>query len=355
MSSGDILFAYNTSTDPGTLLPDRQMVFGLLQDRDLRPVVSVGIKAGEEAFHDGQVDVGELVGPDEVYSGLGTLALHEEIKVVVNRVDRTIKVSDLPPTINGGPTRSLGHWKMRAHEQVLVPAGIAIPTVRPATLDEVEAFAAEQDCGEYFMKPEIGRFGAGRSRVPAAEVLDAFAGLPENKVGKMLLQPALDLTHPFPDSIKPFDDASREAFDACSRPGLTRELGMYCFYSNDTLALFPVGRVVAEEDAWFFVDPDTVPEGLYDNTRDAMELVAQATDEPAFYGRLDYGYGTYGEFKDPSWSAIELNLRSPYMIGSDRHPDVARRLRVLLADQILDATMIERPGAAERAAEADNL
>jgi hypothetical protein len=52
------------------------------------------------------------------------------------------------------------------------------------------------------------------------------------------------------------------------------------------------------------------------------------------FGAVDYGYGSI-DGGAPEWAAIEINGLAPYMIGYDKHAEVADRLRDLFADQIL--------------------
>lgn len=337
--SADVCFSYRNGAEPGTLLPGRPQIFELLRERDLRPVVSIG---AESAFHEGMVEAAELDGPEEHVRTIGGLALHEEVKVIVNRFDRTIKLDNLPPTINEGPIRSLGHYKMRAHEQVLSPLGIAMPTALVRNRDDIVRFAESVKEGDFFLKPEIGRFGKGAQSVGRSAVLAAFEENPD-WYGKYLIQPAYDFTGRLPNGVRAYDKASAELFDTCDRSGKTKEIRMYGFHSRDSVATFPVARVVSGEDRWFFLDPDSVPAALHESTGAAMRRAAEVTGAAAVYGAVDYGYGSY-DGQASGLVAIEMNLRSPYMMGYDKHPAVAHRLRTLFADQIA-MTAFQYPGA----------
>jgi len=328
--SADICFAYRNAFGPDALMPDQAEIFNELRQAGLRPVVSVG---AEQAFRDGAVEAFEPDNTAGLKRDLGLLALHSEVSVVVNRVGRTIKTEALPATINEGPVRSLGHRKWKAHRQILEPVGIAMPTQLVTSQAEAKAFIDQVEAAEFVAKPQIGRFGAGVQRVDRQQA----AGLFETNgdwYGNYLLQPAYDLSGPFPATIEAYDDtASRQLFNECNDSGQPKELRMYGFRDPYKTGVYPVGRIVNGSDTWFFVQPETVPVHLYEKTTEAMELTASLTGAAAVYGSVDFGYGSY-DGSEPHWAAVEMNLRSPYMVSKDKHPVVAADLRGLMVEQV---------------------
>lgn len=149
----------------------------------------------------------------------------------------------------------------------------------------------------------------------------------------MLLHTASDFGQPFPATLRPFDQASREDFETGAQSISSKELRVYGFHSPAGVSTFPVGRLVDNGDHWFFVDPQSVPGELLAGTADAISKVAAVSGAAAVYGTVDYGYGTDGTHA-PDWRAIELNARLPYLIGPDKHPDVSRAVHNLLIDQL---------------------
>jgi hypothetical protein len=234
--------------------------------------------------------------------------------------------------INENATRSLAFRKYKTHTEVLEPTGISMPTALAQNKEELDAFVTGQAAGKFIVKPENGTHSKGVQTASRAELQDLFAANP-NFYGTQLVQPKYDLTVPFPSSVRPYDDESRESFDGWNRDGKTKELRVYGFHAGGDTTVFPAARAIENGDQWFFVDPDSLPDRVLDGTRQAMNRAAEATGALAIYGTVDFGYGTSGA-EAPAWNAIEMNMRAPYMIGYDKHADVADTLREHFADQI---------------------
>lgn len=329
----DVCFAYRNGFGPGKLMPDRPELFALLEEYDLRPVVSTGAEA---AFDDeGNVEVYELADDDTTVRPLGKLALHSDVTTIINRVDRTIKIDGLPPTINEGPVRSLGHRKWDAHRKILEPIGIATPTLLIENTQYAVDFADQIDTAAYVAKPNTGTFSRGVQTVRREDIAQFFYDNPDT-YGKYILQPAHNLTGRFPETIESLDDdLSRRLFAENNQPGITKEMRMYGFYAAGQTRTYPVARAVSNGDRWFFVEPDSVPKSLSEKTVQAMEQVAKVTGAAAIYGALDFGYDPTTSSDEAShWPVIEMNLRSPALVGKDKHPEVAMDLRRLFADRI---------------------
>jgi hypothetical protein len=111
-------------------------------------------------------------------------------------------------------------------------------------------------------------------------------------------------------------------------------LRVYNFYSPDRSDSFPVGRAIKEgHDHWFFIDPDSIPARVYEHTEEAIKAAAKLTYAKAVFGTMDFGYGSISN-ESPDWQGIEMNSKQPYMIGYDKHRQIAHHLRVLFADQV---------------------
>lgn len=185
--------------------------------------------------------------------------------------------------------------------------------------------------------------GKGVERVKRSSVSDLFAARPD-WFGKYLLQPAYDFNLPLPATVQAYDKASQAQFEALSRADNPKEVRMYGFYIGGRAQLFPAARSrECQADNWFFLDPDSLPERLYADSEKAFDRAADISQAGAIYGTLDYGYGQR-QGHDPAWVAIEMNLRTPYLVGADQHVQVAHRLRAMFADQIYMATQLSKNG-----------
>lgn len=327
-----VLFAYNAGLHTSKLLPGRPELFDMLTERGLSPVVSEG---AEHAFHGTEVDAEELTRQNgvEAARALGSLTLHNEIKVIVNRADRSLKLTDMPPMINENATRSLGHRKWDSQRKVLDPLGIGIPTTLITSGEDIDAFLTAHAAPKMIAKPQIGTFGKNVERLARDTVPERFAENPKWR-NNYLLQPAYDVTIPLPSAIRPYDTAAREAFETGNQKDIRKELRMYGFYGHGQAEVFPVGRAFKDgKDHWFFVDPDTVPEEVHDGAKAAVTKAAEVSGAMAVLGATDYIYGSAAG-EDPAWGVVELNLRTPYLVGYEHHAGAANRLHTMFADQI---------------------
>jgi len=321
-----------------TLLPGRdQLVDILLEEYGIKSVFS---SDSEASFHIGidgvAVDSYQFAPSSESEVPVAErLLVGSDIDVILNRRGRSLQlapeVRSLVPMFNSNEVRGMGHYKYRAHERVLEPLGIAMPTALVKTPDDAYIFMTEECASrDYIVKPEIGHGTKGVERLSAPEV---FARLAENPgwLGRYLLQPAYDLTKPFPKEIKAFDSDSKDAFDAANESGKAKEIRMYGFHAGGETKTFPVARVVDNGDHWFVVDPDSVPELLHQKTQESMDLVARLTGVKAVQGTCDWAFGTH-DSQDPHWAVVEANLRSPYVYN--QHSEVSRLLHGEFASQI---------------------
>jgi hypothetical protein len=330
-------FAYRPETLPPNLnLSGRPQIFEKLQDRDVEPTVSL---LAEVAFQGADIHVYDLGtdGAEETVVNGRAIPL-DTVGVIINRIGRSIKMDllpegmQLPPMINENKTRSLAFRKHRAHDEVLAPLGISIPTVLATTGTGIDAFMAVHHRGSFIVKPDSGTNSEGIQKVARGDVPKLFRDNP-NLFGKNVIQPAYDFTHAFPGSLRAYDAASQEAFDGWSNSDVTKEMRVYGFASPAGTTVFPVGRAIHEGDQWFFIDPESVPQHVLESSRQAMVKTAEITSARAVLGTVDWGYGNVGN-EAPGFHAIELNAKAPYVIGYDKHAGVADHLRDLLADQI---------------------
>jgi hypothetical protein len=338
--SEHVLMAYKDAAnlaDPS--LPGRFQLAEMLQQEGVRVAYSVGAEA---AFDGRVVEAYDSIEDGLPAGGADHLALDGAVKVILNRADRSLKLraqidADIPisPMFNANKVRSLGHYKDRNHTQILEPLGIAIPTALISERTDAERFLEEHPHSKYIVKPNSGSGAKGvvtlqRQQVPEAFASDTYLSKPH------LLQPYYNLSRPLPTEIRPFDAGSAEEFADAAASDKPKEVRMYGFYALGQILTFPVGRVVDNGDSWFFIDPESVPEDVHDITRQGMALAAQHTGAKALYGTLDWAYGgASGE--DPRWLAVETNLRSPYVIGFDKHPEVAARVHQQYAQTIITA------------------
>jgi hypothetical protein len=342
MTKDTAVFAYpkDELPNPG-LLPGKMNLFGKLRERGVTPLVS---RRAETAFDDSSIEAGVLVAENEVRA-VGRTAL-EQVGVIVNRLDRSIKkdrlaeavASDLPPLINENELRSLVFRKNRVQDEILADLGLGMPSVLLQSEDDVQKFVEANGEGEYFVKPNSGTFSKGIKRLDAADIHKHVAS--EESYGKTLLQPAYDFSGAFDASIRPLDARSREDFETFNVNGTTKELRMYGFLGPNGVDVYPVARSMKDADHWLFIDPESLPEKLYTDTKSVFQKAGQLTNSKAIYGALDIGYGArQGEV--PDYHVVEFNGRAPYMIGFDKHPEVANTLRDMFADQIASLTEIQ--------------
>lgn len=339
MSADIVQFAFREEVLPETRTPNNMpglpQIFVKLSERDLRPAVST---YAENAFTSTGVELSTQPGEDSSFQYDGPVEL-EDIGVIVNRIGRSVKMNELPgislpPMINENATRSLAHYKIRAHHEVLAPLGIAIPTALPETPSDVDEFLAMRGTDKVVVKPNSGTNSEGVQIIEPSTAKKLFADDP-TMWGKQLLQPAYDFTRPLPSDLRPYDAASIEEFEGWRNAPVPKELRVYGFHSPTGTDVFPVARAIKEGDNWFFVDPGSVPATVIENTQAAISRAAEVSGAAALFGTVDYGFAIGDTEVGPDWHAIELNARMPYLIGYDKHLEVADQLRELLADQIL--------------------
>jgi hypothetical protein len=330
-----VCFAYAPEAlKPDTRLPDRPELFAKLLARDLLGVVSIGAEA---AFSGNELTIHTLDDADTLSSGSAFYNV-DEVGVLVNRIDRSIKVDtladtvQLPPMINENAMRRLAWHKERVAEEVLDPLHIGIATIAVESLTDATLFVDQTAADTFMVKSRHGALGEGMQVIDRDQVVPYFADN-NDLYSKRVLQPAYDFSLPLPASLKPFDAASGEAFAGWGQSDKTKELRMYGFLSPESTAVYPAARVRHEGDQWFFVDPESIPSQLMTKTQLAMQRAAMITGSRSIYGSVDYGYGSL-DGQEPAWVAIELNGLAPYMIGYDKHRTVADKLRSLFADQI---------------------
>lgn len=322
-----------------TLLTGKPELFHKLRERDIEPRVSLN---GEAAFGENIVDTHELIDENTVRAA-GAVAL-EQVGVIVNRLDRSFKFDQMPsswqeampPVENQNALRSLVFRKHRVQHEVFEPLNLGMPTRLVESYMDIDAFMHDHPASAYIAKPTSGTFSRNVHRLAKNEVGDHFAQ--NGGFGETILQPAYDFSLPLPEGIRPYDEASRDDFEALSQSSLTKELRMYGFYSPQATEVFPVARAMQDgDDKWFFIDPESVPEHLVDTTKAVINRAAMLTGSRAVYAALDIAYGSLDNH-DPQYYTVELNGRMPYMIGYDKHAGVADTLRERFADQIQATT-----------------
>ena len=346
--SNKVLFSFRKETvgTNNTLLPGKMELFDKLRDRDLDPVVTLG---GEGAFDEQGVATHELIGESET-RGLGHAAIGE-VGLIVNRLDRSFRYEEsqgkegdvlpkLPdawqaaakPIANENAMRSLAFRKEGFQRNILDPLQLGMPTQFVRNPLDAVVFAHENPADEYIIKPNSGTSGNGVMTVKSSEL----ANIVIDGAKDMIIQPKYDFSGAMHPSIKPYDTLSDEAFAAWSKSETVKEIRMYTLLSPTKFSMFPVGRAFQDGvDHWFFIDPESVPDKLYDDTRSVMTLAAQETGSRAVSAALDFGYGSLNG-ETPDHHIVEYNGRMPYLVGYDKHAGVADKLRDHYADMVHD-------------------
>ncbi|CAN5144184.1 hypothetical protein BH09PAT3_BH09PAT3_0940 [soil metagenome] len=327
-------FAYRQNTPYTGNLSGVTELYAKLNDRDVAPIMTFNC---EEAFSENGVNSYELSPNGDSRRWLGSIPL-DDVEVLINRMGRSIKEDRLPdgtvlpPMINANATRSLAFRKHRAANEVLLPLGLTMPTQLVNSPADVERFLAENPAPEIILKPDNGTNSQGVERLDRSAVAQYYLDNPA-KYGRNIAQPAYDFTGPLPPHMRAYDAASQEAFDGWNRSGKPKELRIYGFHSPQETTVFPIARAIDKGDNWFFVDPQSVPAELMTGTAAAIALAAEVSGAAAMLGTVDYGYGSTGS-ESPSFQAIELNGKAPYLLGYDKHQAIADTLRDQFADSI---------------------
>lgn len=342
--TNSVVFAYRHelpgNNQSGNNLPGRPEIFSKLRRRDLDPIVTLH---AEDAFTEAGVESITLYGPEERVQALEKFAL-EEVGVIINRLDRSIKkdllpnAALLPPMINENETRSLAFHKMRVHSEVLNPLGLAMPTRLINSELDIEEFLDDNSGPSFIVKPDNGTNSKGIIKVSRDDVHGLLNEHPDI-AGKHIIQPAYDFTLQFPKDVRPYDSASTDGFEKWNVADQTKEMRIYGFRSPAGIEVFPAARAINNGDQWFFVDPDSLPYKIVEGTAQAISKAAEVSGALALFGTVDYGFGGVGD-EEPDWYAIELNARMPYMVGYDKHAGVADVLREHFADQILATAQV---------------
>lgn len=345
----NVVFSYRKETLPqGGLLTGKPQLFEKIRERGVNPVVSLD---GEAAFNPTGLEANELLDETATRS-IGHVAL-DQVGLIINRLDRSFKMDqmplpwqeEMPPVSNENQMRSLVFRKNRVQAEILEPLGLGMPTRLIENYLDIDAFMHDHPAEVYFTKPNSGTFSEGIQRLQPNEVGDYFSSQPD-KFGKMILQPAYDFTAPLPAGLRPYDAESAEAFRGWGAADVTKELRMYTFHSPEATNVFPVGRAMqGGQDNWFFVDPESVPDKLIDDTTRVIKSAAEKTGSRAVYAALDMAYGSV-DGAENDYHIVELNGRMPYLVGYDKHEGVADTLRDYYADQI-QQTILGKDGKIE--------
>lgn len=318
-----IAFGKNNAETP-KLLPDRAFLLNELRRQGIKIVASKGERQAYN-LEDGWVKAAELNidESDKFYMGQPKELELGRIGVVHARCAKLGDLQDILPVVNRANVRKLGSDKLFAYN-LLKDGTDLIPTY------EFSDNLADRISSErVIQKPLDGTFARGVQLVSKEDIVFQE---------RSIFQPYVDSRIPFPSTIKPIDHNEADRFNSLNtnRP---KEVRIYGFLSGDNIEMFPVARAGAEgadflsEDNWFFIDPDTLDPEIYDSSSNTFKEIAQKTGSVGIYGCIDKVYGSYDQEK-PRWHTLELNLRTPYMIGSEHHSGVSKELRKLFARQI---------------------
>jgi len=154
------LFSYKRDVlKPGGLLSGKPELFAKLEEREVRPVVSL---QGETAFLANQVEVNRLI-TDSTVESIGRTSL-DSVGVVVNRLTRPFHMDEMPqewqdsmPTVvNDNEFRLLAAYKDRVQTEILDPLGLGIPTRLIQNPVDIAIFMQEHPSTNYVVKPSNG-------------------------------------------------------------------------------------------------------------------------------------------------------------------------------------------------------
>lgn len=339
-----VCFAYGKNIGPNTLMPGRPELTKKLAQVGIDSVVthsnggkdkydfSDTVTGWQAAYTNGQM---HLHNPK-------TISVGESVGVVINHY-RTFS-EQAAPLINEGSVRRYGLSKALADEELFSPLGLGIPTHKVTSEEEAHQTAAQLG-GTLVVKPSAGTFGNGVAIIERGDVADWAKAVDPEKGFNHVMQPFFDFTVPFPAEMKPYTADERERFDAHNAPGRVKELRMYAFTSPSGASYFPIVRASdtgndrIQNSNWFFVDPDTVPSAVYENSAKVVDRLSRMTGATAMYIACDWGYGSAHPSHDPDWQLVEANLRTPYLLGYDKHPDIAERLHTTFTGHIIDTVL----------------
>lgn len=331
-----VVLSYRSEAAPGDgNLTGREQLFDKLRDLALQPHISGG---AEDAYTEQSVAVRDLDSEATTQVALSSIGL------IINRMNRSFNFDRMPlgaqeampPILNENAMRSLAFRKQRMWNEVLQPLGQGIPTLFLDRNADVDAFHSAQGAASYIVKPTNGFNGQGIVRLARDELSDLQLDATH------ILQPEYDFTLPFPAGLRPYDTHSREAFEGWSTSDAPKELRVYGFHSPVSTEVFPVGRALKDgQDHWFFIDPESVPEPVIEQSRAAIAKTAEVSASSAVLATVDSGYGRVAD-EDPAFHAIELNGKAPYIIGYDKHAGVADLLRDILSQQIYQTVQTGR-------------
>lgn len=332
-----VLFSYRAENIGGNNLNGLEPLFDKLRSVALDPLISLN---AESAYTTEGVIVHSLV-PDSQPVPAGTRKVNE-VGLVLNRMNRSFRFQDMPegteqtmpPILNENAMRSLAFRKQRVWDEVFAPLGMGIPTRLVDTDAAVQEFVQQNPAGEYISKSQHGTGTTDTVDLLRHASHEVLAGTAIALEGKRVIQPAYDFSLPFPKGLRPYDADSREAFEGWGQSSAQKELRVYGFHSPLMTTTFPVGRAIQDNtDHWFFIDPESVPESVMEQSRAAIIKAAEVSGSRAVIATVDSGYGAMPG-NDPAFHAIELNGKAPYIIGYDKHAGIADSLRTMLSQQI---------------------
>lgn len=348
MQEHTICFALGkNNVERSRLLPYRAKLIEKLAERGVASVVAHSYDGDQPYDFMSEVDVWQPafdnLGKMRVTS-LGRTVLSESMDAVVNYY-RTLSAPAHLPVINKGAVRRYGLDKAKAFTDIFVPLDLGISTFSAKNKADVVLALDTIESSRVVVKPIAGISGKGVVICERHELHDWAAKITPDDSKPYIVQPYVDFTQSFPSMMKPYTTAEREHYEELSATGRSKELRMYSFYSSQGIDCFPVARASAQgdrhmgEDNWFFVDPESVPSILVDDSTRVISRLAALTNAKSIYAATDWGYGAI-DGADPAWSLIETNVRTPYLLGYDKHSEVADMVHELFAMHITAAAQL---------------
>jgi len=283
---------------------------------DLHHPVVVTRGAAHFKTEEGFVD--EIWHPEVTPSGLrtvravGQLAL-SAFGVVRDYGGKLVAEGAMPRLLNDPKITAIDRSKIAFH-RIAGEMQVATTLVEFAKMEEIAAMLGD----ELIIKPDKG--SGGRSEVMLKKDVEALAisGMDIPHV----VQELMDLTIPFPDTIKGIDaEAEAKLKLFASR---RKELRLFFFRGPDSFETVPLVRFMKlpgeKNDIWVPIAFESVPEKVEKMTKATVELLVAETGVQEIHGAIDSCYGTTARTKEAKWRVLEGNFWKP--MGKRTHHEV---------------------------------
>ncbi len=159
--------------------------------------------------------------------------------------------------------------------------------------------------------------------------------------GDWIVEERLDMSQPLPlKGLGPQDD---EKIAIVNKLGLPKELRAYSFgkdssgklATNFVMRASNKGDTHLDHDSWVYLDPDSVPAVMVEQTSAVMEALGLHTGIKEIHAATDWVYASSRSSPDAHWPPMEINATEPQLVFEQQHTATARLQVGMLADQML--------------------